>query len=297
MPATATPNLVTLIKQGDQNAANEWFSKHQEQLNRWVRYGVVVRPGPFGSASDVLPNTVPEVLTGIPDDIQDDKQLLGWVHRRLRWRAIDLARTNDRNRMSPLAAGSCSESGCAGPEPSAPVTTSLSLQITRQEREEYILTRSGYPKSAPYNDVAADTLIVLLRQIGEIPLKVIAEWLDIGCVEVGRQYYKALQPLRVRLDQLRIGNWPPEQDDDRDKMFRALPALTDQQRKVVELCHLEQDAFPTYDGETGKYEPLNCQYSLREAGEVLDMTSGAVGQCVFRAVKRLGEILNPPTAS
>jgi hypothetical protein len=298
MPATATPNLITRIKEGDRAAQIEWLSNHLQDLTRWTELCVGVSPGHGGGASDVVQtvglNLVQDQLKELPARVQTEEQLLAEVRTRLRRRAIDLARKKVLFSISSGPGGSSSGGGLGLADPFVAGYTTPSLQVIRKEREDYILAESGDDENDSPDGLDTGTVIVLLRQIDEVPLKVIAGCLGVGCVETARQYYTALHPFRAGLDHLTIGNWPPEQDTDREKLFRALLKLTDEQREVVELCHLETDAYEVFNCDIGKYKKLKCKYSAREAAEVLGMTSVAVGTCAFRARKRLSEILNRP---
>jgi DNA-directed RNA polymerase specialized sigma24 family protein len=291
MPATATPNLIQRIRESDRAAQNEWFSRYRNQLTRWTAVRAGVSPGHGGDASDVVHNVVPEVLNGIPDDIETPEQLFNWVRRRLRFRAIDLGRKRVLHGLAPGAGGSASGGSLTPGGQFAAGITSPSLQVVRKEREDYLLERPGADEDVSPEDFVTDTAILLLRQIDEVPLKVIAGCLGLDRVAVARRYYAALGPVRAGLDALTVGNWPADQDTDREKMFRALAQLTEEQRDVVELCHLEHEAYPVLDRKTGTCGAINCRYSLREAGDVFGLTENAAGGRVYRAMQRLTELL------
>lgn len=284
-PADPPPDdLLARLKAGDRDAQNEWWAEHLPGLTRLTDRGYGVPAGRGGGASDVVQNVAAEVLRGIPAHIGSPAALDRWVRVQLRHRAIDLARKRVHIGFVDDADGAT-----AGP---AAGQSSPSVQFFRREREAAIRAAveaaAGDPDGADEVDGLA---VVLLRQVDEVPLKVIARGLGVGCVAVGRAYLAAVAPLRPVLDRLSVGDWPPDQDTDRERLLRAVVRLTADQRPVVELCHLEPDAYPVADPETGKVAAVNCQYTLAEAGGVLGIEPGAVGGRAYRAMRALEGLL------
>jgi DNA-directed RNA polymerase specialized sigma24 family protein len=279
MGGDTTPDLLRRLRAGDRAALDQWFRAHLGGLTRWVDYKVGVPPGHNGRASDVMQNVAIEMLRGIPDHVATEDQLLAWVKTALRHRAIDLARTRVLHTVAPGPA----ESSAVGPGPldrGADGATSPSLAAARHERERVI--RAGVPAGTPAAAPPAGpgeppdpAAIVLLRQVDDVSLKEIARGLGRTPEDIARAYYAAVGPVRADLDRLAVGNWPPEQDTDQERLLRAISALPERQRQVVELGHLERD-----------------KYSLKEIAAVLGCTPEAAGQLAFRGMKRLREVLD-----
>ncbi len=279
MPVALDPRIRT----GDPVAVNDWLGRHQERLKRFVRYDVRVPSGPYGSASDVFQNAGPHLLADLPDSVTTDAELLRLVRHRLRRRALDLIRRNAAHTTHPLAVGGISGSGAAA-VPAAPNVSSPSLRLTRDERREYILITSGYQPDTPDHAVSQPLLIVLLRQVDDVPLKVIADGLGIDCVKAARRYYRALDPLQAGLHALWLKDRPAESDTAQDKLYRALPQLSEKERKAAELCRQEDEAYPGV-------VTRDCRYTLAEAGKVIGASPAAVGTHLFRGRKRLRKIM------
>lgn len=289
MPATAGPDLIARIQAGDRVAQLDWFTRHLDQLTRWTDLRVGVSPGHGGGASDVVQNVAldltREVFQGLPTTIRTEEHLLREVRMRLCRRAIDLARKQVLHGLTSTSTGGATTSG---PDPAR--LTTPSLQAVRDELEEYLVGRIAEDPTVPPD--ALGTAAVLLRQIDEVPLKVIASDLAVGCVELAQRYYDVLRPLRDGIDKRTVGTWPMEWDTDREKVLRALTELTSEQREAVELCNLERDAYRVFDASSGSYRRVDGRYSLVEAGQVFGIDPGAVGARTYRGVRALKAALS-----
>lgn len=97
------------------------------------------------------------------------------------------------------------------------------------------------------------------------PLKTVAAELGLTAVETARLFYQAQHLLRDKLP-----NVNQHDDTPAGRLKQLLRGLPDRQRQAIELKHGEG-------------------YSLKEIGEVMECTPGAVGAEIYRGMKALGK--------
>jgi RNA polymerase sigma factor (sigma-70 family) len=261
----STSDLIQRLKAGDPEALNRWLGAIREKLIQWTAITVGVPAARGAEAADL----VQEATLYLSQRIRDfrgttESELIAWLHQILRCRAIDLSR-----RRVLQTVGLRSASTSRGPAVNQLVAdlSTPSQQAIRNEHEQRILSAAA--------DLADDELlIVLLREVDDCRLKVIARELGRPPILVARLYLQGVQKLSdiLQYDPL----VESAQSESRTAKVRtALQRLPERQRQAVELKHVEE-------------------YSLEEIAVVLGCepcTIEAAGSLVYRGMTKLKGLL------